>query len=347
MSPLLAHVLLLLGGFGALYFGAEWLIRGAARVASTMGVSPVVVGLTIVSLGTSAPELVVCIVANLDGNGDLLTGNILGSNLANIGLILGATAVIRPLAVPNRVISRDVPIMILVSLFFLPLVMDKELNRGEGIFLLALLVVYVAFTFRTPAEDMKEILGERGLDEVAGQPAGRPGKTAADFATAGESAGKTGRTDAEARLVRDFGLIVAGAAGLGIGGHAIVTGAEYVAGAMGIGGDVMGFTVVAVGTSLPELVTAVVAAARHHGDIAVGNIVGSNIFNLTAVAGATAAMSSFEINSEVLNTELGAVVVLSILIWPIVASAKRVRRAEGLLLILAYVGFMGWLALAA
>jgi len=323
LNLLLANVLLLLGGFGALYFGAEWLVRGAARFASTMGVSPVVVGLTIVSLGTSAPELVVCIAANLDGHGGLLTGNILGSNLANIGLILGVTAMIRPLSIPNRVIIRDVPVMIVVSLFFLPLVMDHELRQGEGAILLALLVVYMAFTFKTPAENMQEILGEvEGFAE------------------------KQCSADAKAGLIRNFGLIMAGAVGLGIGGQAIVAGAEHMADAMGIAGDVMGFTVVAVGTALPELVTAIVAAARQQGDIAVGNIVGSNIFNLTAVAGATAAMRGFEIDSQALQTELIAVVALSILIWPVVASAKTVRRAEGLLLLLAYLGFTGWIALA-
>ncbi len=314
---------MLAGGFGALYFGAEWLVRGAARVASTMGVSPVVVGLTIVSLGTSAPELVVCVIATLDGRGDLLTGNILGSNVANIGLILGATALVRPLTVPNRVISRDVPIMILVSLFFFPLVMDHELDQGEGAILLGLLVVYVAFTFRTPAEDMREILEGVG-----------------DLAEEGDGVGS------DANLARDLALIAAGAAGLGIGGHAIVTGAVYVAEVLGISQDVIGFTVVAVGTSLPELVTSLVAAARRHADIAVGNVVGSNVFNLTAVAGATSAIRGFRIDSDVLTTELAAVLVLSVLAWPIVASAKRVRRAEGLVLILAYLGFMGWVAFA-
>lgn len=322
MSPLAAHVVLLLGGFGALYFGAEWLVRGAARAASTMGVSPVVVGLTIVSLGTSAPELVVCVIANLDGRGDLLTGNILGSNLANIGLILGATALIRPLSVPTRVISRDVPIMIFVSLIFLPLVMDQALDQGEGAILLGLLAVYVAFTFKTPGEDMREVL--EGVDGLA------------------KAQGEDG---AEATLARDVALVVAGAVGLGIGGHAIVGGAEYLAEAMGIGGALMGFTVVAVGTSLPELGTSLVAAARRHGDIAVGNIVGSNIFNLTAVAGTTSAIRGFQINSGELGMELTAVLALSVLTWPIVASAKTVRRAEGLLLVLAYFGFMAWIAL--
>jgi len=322
VSPLAANVLLLLGGFGALYFGAEWLVRGAARAASTMGVSPVVVGLTIVSLGTSAPELVVCVIANLEGRGDLLTGNILGSNLANIGLILGATALIRPLSVPTRVVSRDVPIMIFVSLIFLPLVMDQALDQGEGAILLGLLAVYVAFTFKTPGEDMKEVL--QGVDGLAKD---------------------REEGDADATLARDVALVVAGAAGLGIGGHAIVGGAEYLAEAMGIGGALMGFTVVAVGTSLPELGTSLVAAARRHGDIAVGNIVGSNIFNLTAVAGATSALRGFQIDSGELGMELTAVLVLSVLAWPIVASAKTVRRAEGLLLVLAYFGFMAWIAL--
>lgn len=322
MSPAWAYVLMLAGGFGALYFGAEWLVRGAARVASTMGVSRVVVGLTIVSLGTSAPELVVCIIANLDGSGDLLTGNILGSNVANIGLILGATALVRPLDVPNRVVGRDVPIMILVSLFFFPLVMDHELNQGEGAVLLGILVVYVAFTFRTPAKDMEEIL--EGAGDLSEERDGG---------------------EADASMAKDIALIALGAAGLGIGGHAIVSGAAYVATALGVSQDVIGFTVVALGTSLPELVTSLVAAFRRHADIAVGNVVGSNVFNLTAVAGTTSAIRSFQIDSPMLATEFGAVLALSVLVWPIVASARTVRRAEGLLLVLAYLGFMGWIAL--
>ncbi|MYG34502.1 MAG: hypothetical protein F4205_03315, partial [Gemmatimonadetes bacterium] len=153
----LANVLLLLGGFGALYFGAEWLVRGAARIAAAMGTSPVVVGLTLVSLGTSAPELVVGVIATLNDEGGLLVGNVLGSNLANIGLILGGTALIKPLSVADRVISRDVPIMIVITILAFPFVLDLEVDWGDGLILLALLVAYVSFTFWTEDDEIRDI----------------------------------------------------------------------------------------------------------------------------------------------------------------------------------------------
>ena len=312
------YILLLIGGFGALWFGAEWLVRGAARIATKMGVSPVVIGLTLVSLGTSAPELVVGIVAALDERTGLLIGNVMGSNLANIGLILGATAVIRPLAVADRVISRDVPIMVLVTIFIFPLMLDNTVVLGDGLILLVVLVLYVAFTFRTVDEDMSQ------LDEGAG----------------GDS---EEAADAARELLVNLGLVTAGAIGLGLGGKAIVEGASYLASELGASEELIGLTVVAVGTSLPELVTSVVAAARQQTDIAVGNIVGSNIFNLTAVLGASALVSELPVDSSILTRQLPAVLVISLLAWPITASARRVRRSEGVLLLAAYFGFMIWI----
>ncbi len=313
---MLAYILLLTGGFGALYFGAEWLVRGAARIAADMGVSPVVVGLTLVSLGTSAPELVVCIFFALDGQGSLLTANVLGSNLANVGLILGATAMIRPLAVADRVVAREVPIMIVITVFAYPLLLDEALNRGEGLILLALLVVYVAFTFSSAEEEVQEILEEVG-----------------DLA------------DPEPGRLRNIGLVVVGAAGLGAGGKAVESGAVFLATELGISEMVIGVTVVAVGTSLPELVTSIVAAARHQSDIAVGNIIGSNIFNLTAVMGGAALVREYEIGPEILNLQLPMVLVLSVLVLPVVATARKVRRGEGFLLLATYVGFVTWITL--
>ncbi len=312
------YILLLIGGFGALWFGAEWLVRGAARIATKMGVSPVVIGLTLVSLGTSAPELVVGIVAALDERTGLLIGNVMGSNLANIGLILGATAVIRPLAVADRVISRDVPIMVLVTIFIFPLMLDNTVVLGDGLILLVVLVLYVAFTFRTVDEDMSQ------LDEGAG----------------GDS---EEAADAARELLVNLGLVTAGAIGLGLGGKAIVEGASYLASELGASEELIGLTVVAVGTSLPELVTSVVAAARQQTDIAVGNIVGSNIFNLTAVLGASALVSELPVDPSILTRQLPAVLVISLLAWPITASARRVRRSEGVLLLAAYFGFMIWI----
>ncbi len=317
---MLGYILLLLGGFGALYFGAEWLVRGAARIAAAMGTSPVVVGLTLVSLGTSAPELVVGVIATLNGEGGLLMGNVLGSNLANIGLILGATALVTPLAVADRVINRDVPIMILITIFVFPLVLDLEVDWGDGVIMLVLLVVYVAFTFWTAEDEIQNIRQEVGsLAEETEVGLAAPG------------------------WLRNLGLVAAGAAGLGFGGQAIVAAAIYLAEALGASPEFIGLTVVAIGTSLPELVTSIVAAARKETDIAVGNIVGSNIFNITAVMGVSALVRGYPVSESILGLQLPAVLILSVLVWPVVASARTVRRIEGFLLLVAYFGFMGWI----
>ena len=317
----LLNVVVLLGGFGALYFGAEWLVRGAARIAAAMGTSPVVVGLTLVSLGTSAPELVVGVFATLNNEGGLLVGNVLGSNLANIGLILGGTALIKPLAVADRVISRDVPIMIVITILVFPFVLDLEVDWGDGLILLALLVAYVSFTFWTEDDEIRDI--REGVGAYAGD----------------ETEG--GGPD----IVRNLGLVAVGAAGLGVGGKAIVDSATYLSGVMGASTELIGLTIVAVGTSLPELVTAIVAAARKQADIAVGNIVGSNIFNIAAVMGASALVRGYPVDQSILTLQLPAVLILSVLVWPVAASARTVRRSEGLLLLLAYFGLMGWITL--
>jgi cation:H+ antiporter len=320
LMTLLANVVLLVGGFGALYFGAEWLVRGAARIAAAMGTSPVVVGLTLVSLGTSAPELVVGVIATLNNEGGLLMGNVLGSNLANIGLILGATAVIMPLAVADRVISRDVPIMILITIFVFPLVLDLEVDWGDGLIMLVLLFVYVGFTFWSAEEEIHTIKAEVGsLAEETDD-----GQTGPDW-------------------VRNLGLVVVGAAGLGFGGQAIVRAAIFLANELGASPEFVGLTIVAIGTSLPELVTSLVAAARKQADIAVGNIVGSNIFNITAVMGVSAVVRGYPVSESIVALQLPAVLILSVLVWPVVASGRRVRRIEGILLLAAYFGFMGWI----
>ncbi len=321
MSELAVYLVLLLGGFGAIYFGAEWLVRGAARVASTMGISPVVVGLTLVALGTSAPELVVGIFAVLRDDGGLLMGNVLGSNLANIGLILGATALITPLGVADRVITRDVPVMLLITVFVFPLVLDGEVDWGDGVILLALLVLYIGFTFIPTEEEMRGLREE--VDSITEDP---------------------GAAQVARKRLANVGLVVGGVAGLGFGGWATVEGATYLADALAASTEVIGLTVVAVGTSLPELVTSLVAAARRQPDIAVGNIVGSNIFNLTAVIGASALVGNFPVGESILTLQLPSVLVLSLLLWPVAASARRVKRWEGLLLLAVYVAFAVWIS---
>ncbi len=326
------HFLLLLGGFGALYFGAEWLVRGAARMAARAGISPVVVGLTVVALGTSAPELVVSIRAAIEGKGNILIGNAIGSNLANIGLILGATAIVSPVLVAQRVITRDVPIMLLITTLVFPLVQDNTLSRSEGIVLLAALACYIAFTFLSRGDEARAI--EEGVRGIVADPAPKAKKA--------KKAGP-GRLRSHGRTLA---LIVCGGVGLAAGAHATVGGAVFFAERFEISEMVIGLTVIAMGTSLPELVTSLVAATKRESDIAVGNIVGSNVFNLTAVLGSAAAFREFEVDKGILTHELPAALLLSALLLPVVFTSRRIDRKEGILLLAAYGIAVTWVTLS-
>ncbi|HSG49892.1 MAG TPA: calcium/sodium antiporter [Longimicrobiales bacterium] len=319
MNEYLTYGLALAAGVGVLFFGAEWLVRGAARLAGSLGISPIVVGLTVVSMGTSAPELVVSLTAALRGNSDLAIGNVMGSNLANIGLILGLTALIRPMQVAARVVNREVPIMLAVTVLLYFLAWDLELGMGDGLILLMVLALYLVFINRVAAEEPKEILGEY-----------------AQFAKSEEHIRKK-------ITIRDVGLVVVGSGGLVVGGSLIVNSAEFMADAMGIPDMIVGLTVVAIGTSLPELATSLVAAVRNEADIAVGNVVGSNIFNIAAILGTTATVTPIQVAPEVLTQELPAVLLLSLVVLPVAWNAFMVRRWEGAILLTGYVVLGAWL----
>jgi cation:H+ antiporter len=309
----------MVGGIGILYFGAEWLVRGAARLAGSLGVSPIVVGLTVVSFGTSAPELVVAVVASVRGNSDLAIGNVLGSNLANIGLILGITALIRPLDVAARVVWREVPLMLLVTASLYPLALDHSLSRGDGVILLMVLAAYLLFVFQAAETEAPEIRGEYENFMKASQQG--PGKVS----------------------LTDVGLVVGGCAALVAGGYAIVESAVAVATSLGVSQVVIGLTVVAVGTSLPELATSVVAALRNEADIAVGNIIGSNIFNVAAILGTASVVNPMRISHTVLVRELPAVLMMSLLLLPMLRTEWRIHRWEGALLLGCYLGLGVWI----
>jgi cation:H+ antiporter len=313
VTSLALDVAVLAMGVVVLYFGAEWLVLGAARLASCLGVSPMVVGLTVVSFGTSAPELVVCSVAALGGNADLAIGNVVGSNLANIGLILGLTAVVAPLAVQSRVVWREMPVMLLITLALYPLSWDGELSVGDGTLLLLALVAYLGWVFQSIESESPAILGEYE-----------------DFVRASTE----GRSSLR---VKDVTLIVSGSACLVVGGYAIVEGAIGVATALGVSQVVIGLTVVAIGTSLPELATSLVAAARSEADIAVGNVIGSNIFNIAAILGTASVLEPIAIPTHVLTRELPALVALCLLLFPLLRTEWRIQRWEGAVLVGAYV----------
>jgi len=319
LTALALDTLLLVGGIGVLYFGAEWLVRGAARLAGSLGVSPIVVGLTVVSFGTSAPELVVCVVAAAGGNSDLAIGNVLGSNLANIGLILGLTALVRPLEVAARVVWREVPLMLLATAAIYPLALDGELSTGDGILLLMGLVGYLIFVFQSVEIEAPEIVHEYEEFVRASAP--------------------------EQKQVRlaDVALVVAGSAGLVVGGYAIVQGAVAVASFLGVSQVVIGLTVVAVGTSLPELATSLVAALHKEADIAVGNVIGSNIFNVVAILGTAAVVEPMHVARSVLSRELPAVLIMSLLVFPMLRTGWRIQRWEGAVLLVLYLGLGFWL----
>ena len=317
MSGLMPDLAVLISGIVVLYFGALWLVQGASRLASSLGVSPIVVGLTIVSLGTSAPELVVCLVAALQGNPGLAIGNVMGSNLANIGLILGLTSLVHPLEVKHRVVWREMPVMLLITFAIYPIAFDRVLSRMDGFMLLLVLLAYLVWVFRSGHPD--EIKSSHGPRD--------------SMATSEEAASLLN--------LKDIGHVALGSAFLVLGGYCIVKGAVEVASALGISEVIIGLTVVAIGTSLPELATSLVAAMRQEVDIAVGNIIGSNIFNLTAIFGTTAIVRPIMIPETVLSRELAGVVFMSLLLLPILRNGWQIKRWEGALLLTAYIG-MGW-----
>ncbi len=308
----------LFGGVIGLYLGAHWLVFGAAGLGKTLGARPIVVGLTVVSLGTSAPELVVCVLAAIGGSSDLAIGNALGSNLANIGLILGVTAVVQPLGVNRRMVVREIPLMLLITLLVYPLIMDQDVSRPDGVILLVMLVIYLSLLLKSARRETPEILREfeAHSDEIEAMP--RP-------------------------LAKNILQILVGSGLLVLGGRFIVVSAIQIATAMGISELLIGGTVVAIGTSLPELATSVVAATRNEADIAVGNVIGSNIFNLTAVLGTAAVVEPLSIASGVLGREFLAMLVLSALVWPVAWTALKVRRWEGFFLLTVYALFWLWM----
>ncbi|HKK94030.1 MAG TPA: calcium/sodium antiporter [Longimicrobiales bacterium] len=321
MSPLFLNVGLLVVGVGILYIGAEWLVRGSSRLATSLGISPIVVGLTVVSFGTSAPELVVALIAALNDNSDLAMGNVMGSNLANIGLILGITAIVRPMDVAARVVSREIPVMLALTILLFPLAQDGNLGLIEGIALFTILLFYLAFINSAAGEEAPEI--GQAFEEYAGS--------------------KEALTTRVAWM--DFVLVILGSTGLVLGGTAIVRSAEFVATSFGISDVIVGLTLVAIGTSLPELATALVAAIRGEADIAVGNIIGSNIFNIAAILGITSMVTPITVSPAILSRELPAVLLLSLIVLPVTRIGLRVYRWEGVILLVSYFTITGWLIL--
>ncbi len=313
--------LLLLLGVAALYGGAEALVRGSARLARAMGVSAVVVGLTVVAFGTSAPELVVSVLAAVRHQPGVAIGNIVGSNIANIGLILGVSALARPMRVQMRLIRFEIPLMIGASVLLPVLAIDGGLGRVDGGVLLLCFAGYLLLMLRAAR---RESVG-----------AADASPTLVDAARSAD-----GDRPSPRRRAVDAVLVVGGIGVLVLGANLMVSSAVYLARALGISEVVIGLTIVAVGTSLPELATSLVAALRGESDIAVGNIVGSNIFNVLSILGIASLVRPVVVQSSLFRFELPAMVILALLL-PILGRARlRLGRIQGAVLLLLYVAIM-------
>lgn len=305
-------------GLGLLIGGADRFLSGASALALRFGVSPFVVGLVIVGFGTSAPELAVNLSAVWKGSVDLAMGNVVGSNIANVGLILGLSAIIAPLAVAMRLIRVEAPLMLAVSAALLLLCLDGELGRGDAALLLAGFVGLLWLVMRAARDEPGAVQAELG--ELAA-PGGPPW--------------------------RDGVWLVLGLAGL-IGGAALmVDAAVAIARMWGWSELLIGLTVVAVGTSLPELASSLLAARRGQTDIAVGNVVGSNLFNILLILGATAAFQPLPVARGMLSVELPVMIGFAVLSYVLMKRYQRLSRPSGVVLLLAFIGFTAWQAWAA
>lgn len=311
-------------GFFFLVGGAELLVRGSVRLAAAAGISPLVVGLTVVALGTSAPELAVGIQSARAGQPDLTLGNVVGSNISNVLLILGVAAVITPLVVHQKLIRLDVPIMIGTALLMLLLAVDGTISRLDGFALVALLMMYMTWSVRASRKETEAIKDE--YTSAYGEPAKKPMHPGLAL-----------------------GFVVVGLVALVVGAGWLVDGAVVLAKALGVGELLIGLTVVAVGTSLPELATSIVASLRGERDIAVGNVVGSNIFNVLGVLGASAAFSprGIAVAPAAFRFDIPVMIAACIAALPIFFHGHRIARWEGALLLFHYVAYVMYLVLTA
>jgi cation:H+ antiporter len=311
---MLLDLLAVLGGLVLLVAGAAALVRGAAALALRLGLTPLVVGLTVVAFGTSAPELVVSIDAALKGVGGIAVGNVVGSNVANVGLILALAALLRPLPTNPALLRRDVPIMIGVTAFVIALLHDGHIGLVEGAVLVLGLVGYLGFSLYVARHD------RRVADSLAAEVPVATGPVWLDPL-----------------------LAVAGLAVLIGGAELMVGGAVALAEDFGVSDALIGLTIVAIGTSLPELATSVVAAVRGHGAMAAGNVVGSNVFNLLGILGAAAVLNPLHAPG-LRPTDLAAMAIFAVVLVPLMLTGRRLVRAEGALLLAGYVSYVGWLA---
>lgn len=291
----------------------ELLVRGSVALAEQMGVSKLVIGFTVIAFGTSAPELVVCIQAAIDGVPGIAFGNVIGSNIANILLVIGIPALIYPLVCDTRSALRDSLIMVAASILFMVLAWNGTIKLWQGVLLVAFLAAVV---LRSYFRARKE--GDESADEALEEYEQNMPKS----------------------LWISLIFILMGLIGLVLGSHLLVKGAELIAQVAGVSDEIIGLTLVALGTSLPELATSIIAAFRRHGDVAIGNVLGSNLFNITGIIGATAIVEPMAAPEQILHFDLWIMLFVSLLMIPIFIARKPIGRVLGGAFCIAYVAYV-------
>ena len=310
------NLLITLAGLFLLLAGGEGLVRGAVGVARRMRISPFIVGLTIVGFGTSAPELVVSVDAALAGSPGIAVGNVIGSNMANMMLIVGAAALISPLAVHPDALRRDSVVMIGATMLFVAVAFSGTMARPVGVGFVCTLFLYLAFSLWWDSRQ-------------AGPAAMRHGDEATEISVV-----------LPKRLWLLIMAIIVGLVALAAGSRLAVTGATAMARYAGISEEIIGITLVAIGTSLPELATAIMAAKRGHADVCIGNVIGSNIFNLLGIAGAAAMVTPLSFKLDIITYDLWALPAITVILIAFMMTGRRVERAEGAGLLVLYAVYI-------
>lgn len=314
---MLIPIISLIGGLILLVVASDQLVEGAVGIARRLGISMLVVGLTIVAYGTSFPEFIVSLLAASRGVADFAAGNIVGSNIANIGLVLGMAAAVCPFVVKSSTLfRRDMPLLFLATVSACLMFIDGKVVRWEGAILIGIAALFTWLSLKHPGE--VEVEGGTDEDETA---------------------------EPKEAMWISVSRLVLGGAGLVGGAHFMVEGGSTIAAAYGISERVIGLTVVAVGTSLPELAASVAAALKGYPELAVGNVVGSCLFNLTFVLGASAAITPLDVDMLAMRWDLIIMGGLTILMWFMFYTGLRMRRSEGVGLVLAYIGFLTWVVI--
>lgn len=316
---------MLIAGLALLVVGAEALVRGASKIAAAVGISPLVIGLTVVAFGTSAPELAVGAQAALSGNGDIALGNVIGSNIFNILVIIGLSAIIVPLVVHQQLVRWDVPLVIALSVLVLILGLDGKLGRIEGALLFLGLIAFVGYEIWHGRRESEEVQQEYAQEYGNGR-----GKSLAQWALNGA-------------------LLVAGLAMLIVGANWLVDSSTAIARSLGVSELVIGLTIVAAGTSAPEMATSAMAALRGERDIAVGNAIGSNVFNILGVLGLTAALApnGIAVPESALRFDIPVMIAVAVAALPIFFTGYTIARWEGALFLTLYGGYVLFLLLDA